>query len=174
MALRLILCPPGILQHCSHEPYSLQQWRARVYVCPLLTSVLEGHCECTTSQRALELEGDTLTISLFLLDCSSYLYLVPCTHQHCTVVCCAQSVIVSRSAKQTVLCLKWGLLVLQRVRSCITTVGMHDAASTCNLHKGMPLNYHPYPQFNGMPLYKLTCACCIVHANSGDAASDPL
>ena len=37
--------------------------------------------------------------------------------------------------------------------------------STCNLHKGMPLNFCPYPQFNGMPLCKLTCACCIVHSN---------
>ena len=127
-----------------------------MYVCPVLTSVLEGHCKCTTNQRALELEGDTSTISLFLLDCSSNLYLVPCTHQHCTVVCCAQNIIVSRSAMQAVFCLKWGLLVLQRVRSCITTVGVHNAASTCNLHKGMPLNYHPYPQFNGMPLCQLT------------------
>ena len=45
---------------------------------------------------------------------------------------------------------------------------MHSVyVSTCNLHKGMPLNFCPYPQFNGMPLCKLTCACCIVHANGG-------
>ena len=47
---------------------------------------------------------------------------------------------------------------LQRVKNYTATIGVHDAASTCNLHKGMPLNFCPYPQFNGMPLCKLTCA----------------
>ena len=44
---------------------------------------------------------------------------------------------------------------LQRVKNYTATIGVHDAASTCNLHKGMPLNFCPYPQFNGMPLCKL-------------------
>ena len=35
-------------------------------------------------------------------------------------------------------------------------------------------NFCPYPQFNGMPLCKLTCACCIVHANGGSVVFDPL
>ena len=42
---------------------------------------------------------------------------------------------------------------LQRVKNYTATIGVHDAASTCNLHKGMPLNFCPYPQFNGMWSY---------------------
>ena len=42
------------------------------------------------------------------------------------------------------------------------------------LPKGMPLNFCPYPQFNGMPLGKLTFACCSVHSNGGGAGSDRL
>ena len=30
---------------------------------------------------------------------------------------------------------------LQRVKNYTTTIGVHNAASTCNLHKGMPLNF---------------------------------
>ena len=32
---------------------------------------------------------------------------------------------------------------LQRVKNYTATIGVHDAASTCNLHKGMPLNFCP-------------------------------
>ena len=44
-----------------------------------------------------------------------------------------------------------------------TTIDVHDAASTCNLHKGMPLNFSPYPQFNGIcpyaSLHVLAASC---------------
>ena len=42
---------------------------------------------------------------------------------------------------------------LQRVKNYTATIGVHDAPSTCNLHKGMPLNFCPYPQFNGICPY---------------------
>ena len=52
---------------------------------------------------------------------------------------------------------------------------IHNAASTCNLHKGMLLNFCPYPPIQWrMPLCKLTCACCIMHANGGGVVFDPL
>ena len=38
-----------------------------------------------------------------------------------------------------------------------------------------PLEFLPmHPQFNGMPLGKLTFACCSVHSNGGGAGSDQL
>ena len=40
---------------------------------------------------------------------------------------------------------------LQRGKNYTATIGVHNAASTYNLHKGMPLNFCPYPQFNGIP-----------------------
>ena len=71
----------------------------------------------------------------------------------------------STSTLQTIACAKEYLRTvvenndhqrkLQRVKNYTATIGVHDAASTCNLHKGMPLNFCPYPQFNGMPLCKL-------------------
>ena len=51
---------------------------------------------------------------------------------------------------------------------------VHDAASTCDLHKGMPLNFCPYPIQWHMPLCKLTCACSIVHANGSGVVFAPL
>ena len=49
---------------------------------------------------------------------------------------------------------------LQRVKNYTATISVHDAASTCNLHKGMPLNFCPYPQFNGIcPYASLSGGC---------------
>ena len=48
------------------------------------------------------------------------------------------------------------------------TIGMHNAASTCNLHKGHAIEFLSIrPIQLHMLLCKLTCACCIVHANGG-------
>ena len=63
---------------------------------------------------------------------------------------------------------------LQPVRTCTAAIGMQAAASNCNLPKGMPLNFFPCSQFNGMPLGKLTIACCSVHSNGSGAGSDRL
>ena len=43
---------------------------------------------------------------------------------------------------------------LQLIRTCTAAIGVRIAASKCNLPKGMPLNFCPYPQFNAMPLGK--------------------
>ena len=44
---------------------------------------------------------------------------------------------------------------LQRVENYTATIGVHDAASPCNVHEGMPLNFCLYPQFNGI------CGCIL-------------
>ena len=51
---------------------------------------------------------------------------------------------------------------LQRVKNYTATIGVHDAASTCNLHKGMPLNVYPYPQFNIICPYASIVICAVV------------
>ena len=63
---------------------------------------------------------------------------------------------------------------LQRVKNYTATIGVHDAASTCNLHKGMPLNFCPYPQFKicikVVPLCKLhlvAASCSYTCAHDG-------
>ena len=53
---------------------------------------------------------------------------------------------------------------LQRVKNYTATIGVHDAASTCNLHKGMPLNFCPPPPPNSMAcpyasLHVLAASC---------------
>ena len=59
--------------------------------------------------------------------------------------------------------------ILHRVRSCITTVGVHDAANTCNLHKGMPLNW-------GMGGNSMACpnASGLSAVSAGGATGDTL